>query len=327
MCCTLRILLVALQVIILQFFGVKQAFAYEIDIKTIKVPLSPTNPISNNIDIDNCDSNQPLPYNLEDKVSLSQTLSLERGWTVKPGLSVDVPGIGSIELGLELARKYGVSSKIDRETSQKLIQTVPPQTHIKYTVSVRETIAEGTVTITDGFLFWKKKETSGYSFVTKRDIGITPETISCFYGIWDYVAWDESPNRQGVGNVLYAVQPVHIQRESELKVDEDGTVIWQYWLEPRGGGGRTRLTCRGKLDDPLRLITLSNTNMFFPEHAWDISGREREEFTYALCGEGINYARGKSIRSYFRIRLNIENQATILQMDNSEGTLRWRKRK
>jgi hypothetical protein len=198
---------------------------------------------------------------------------------------------------------------------------------MQYEVSVTETIQKGRVTVTDGFLFWRKTETSDYSFVTNRDINIKTKTLSCFYGIWDYVAWDALPDRKGVGNVLYAVQPGHIQRESELKVDEDGTVIWQYWLKPLGGSRRIRLTCRGRLNEPSRLITLSNTNMFFPEPALlEISGRELEEFRYALCGEGLNYAKGQSIRSDFRIRLNIENQAIILQMENSEGTLRWRKR-
>ena len=322
---TRTVALVAFQIVILQFFWVKQALAYEINIEPIGEPGIESR--SNKIDVDNCDSNQPDTYKLEDKVSLSQTLSLESGWTVKPGLSVDVPGIGSIELGLELAKKYGVSRDIDRETRQELTKTVPAQTYMQYEVSVTETIQKGRVTVTDGFLFWTKTETSDYSFVTNRDINIKTKTLSCFYGIWDYVAWDALPDRKGVGNVLYAVQPGHIQRESELKVDEDGTVIWQYWLKPLGGSRRTRLTCRGRLDEPSKLITLSNTNMFFPEHAWEISGREREEFTYALCGEGLNYAIGQSIRSYFRIRLNIENQAIILQMDNSEGTLRWRKRK
>ena len=277
---------------------------------------------------DNCDSTQGIEYYLGDELKLSTALTLDSGWAINPGLSVQVPGIGDVNLGFELSQRYGVASGYDQTTRQNLRYTVPPQSYVKFDISIRETLANGMVLVEKGFGPFKKTMQSGYTFLTKRETNITPHYVGCLYGQWSLVAWDERRPRRGLSMVYGVPQRGHIAN-GRLTVNETGGVTWEFkMINLAAGCSAVHLQCTGVLGPESGLVTTSNITWnygVYPNQCGQVPSKNASESEYALCGRGISHITGRLENSMFRVQQVVDQQARILQMLNSEGLFRWQK--
>jgi len=277
------------------------------------------------VTVNNCDNRQQIVYDLANELTLSTALTLESGWATKPGLSVQVPGIGNANIGFELSQRYGVSSGYDETTRQNLRVIAPPMSNMKYQISIRETLARGTVLVEKGFGPFKKTRRSSYTFLTRRETRVVPQDVGCLYGKWSFVAWDERRPRRGLSMVYGVPQRRHIA-DGILTVNETGGVTWTFTLTNLAAGcSAVKLHCTGVLAPGSGSITTSHVtwDYAYPNQCGQVPAKYAEEFGYALCGRGLSHITGRTENSMFRVHQVVDQYARILQMVNSEGSFRW----
>lgn len=277
------------------------------------------------LEVDNCEGPGPQHYQLEQKVGFKQTLQVDEGWAIRPGLSVSVPKIGDVQLGAELTRRYGSTASTESQTTQQFGFDIPAGTFLEFRVPIVETTVTGTVTIVDRSLVFKTRATSRFTFVAQGGIAGRVEQVNrgCLAGHWELLSWNATQERGGLGYVHFYPAQGTIGG-GMLSAEPGGRVAW--WVSAATPNGPTiRLVCEGLLNERARQIAWAHTTFDYGGASYQLPAGWNEELSFAVCGSGLSPATGQYRRSNFAYEFQ-PGPARVLVMTNSESIFRWRRR-
>lgn len=272
--------------------------------------------------VDNCEGSAPIIYDLSRDFSMRDGLTIENGWSLGPSLNAQVPGIGTVGLSSELSSIQKRSKDIEQTASSRLRVQIGAGTNQIYRVSIEDTFQRGSLNVESGFGPFKKTASSAVDFLVNRKVTMAVDDEGCYFGRWELQNWHEVSNRKGLQTAIGWPQSNNI-RSGVLAVDKRGIFSWSFELHRRGGGPVSDLRCVARLDENTKRLADVDVT-WGPRHGWQLPAQTaQEETSFALCGQGIDLARGPLGLSVFSARLVTGMPRRILDMTNGEGTLRW----
>lgn len=125
--------------------------------------------------VDNCEGSGVQTQTFTDTLSLGQTLTLEQSLKVDASGSVNILGIGEVQVGAEIATKHGVQfTEIRSRERSREVQVAPGRKEL-FTVTRYEQVEKGRLAVQAGHV---RREIS-YEIVTDFWLEATPETQEC----------------------------------------------------------------------------------------------------------------------------------------------------
>jgi hypothetical protein len=281
----------------------------------------------------NCGGGGAVINELARSRTIAHTVELGGSVSVNASGEAGIPGVGSVQVGTEIAAKYGVTYGQEDTISRGLTVTTKEGTNIDHTIQQVEYWQTGEIIITDanreiGRYPYKFRDDFGIEYVgpTPLDCGFTPmptdtpeksflEKIS---GSYKLMSWNEAP------------KPITLWmdvKEGTLTIDQTGVADWELVIQERGESAtpEPRIRCRGKVSiSSQQLEAVPGPGNESVDWTSDI-GSIRESVWLSFCGWTLSIQQGELAAPF---TLHIEEFASgesILEMRNSEGTFTWSK--
>lgn len=329
------------ELVSLQLVFPSVAFAYEYNLD-LKNPSPETIPRTQEIAIDNCDNNQAEPYDIQNRLQISEKLSFTAGWNISPGLEVSIPGVPvSLNASTELSRTVGNESSIINETNQSLTGSVPAGAHKVIHVSIEEDLVKGKAVVSKQPSQWWEKlfpsdslvEESPYTAYKKRRVvNISYRNISCFAGKWvlDWSQWQVKPNSFGMS-------PIGELAGGELNIDDNGSVnahyVFSYWTSS-GDRSQYSISCgQGSLEENgLQGVIhpmIGILSALGQQELRELQARYiNDHYVHlTLCGKGKTKNTDRWEELPFQVRYQTQANNRVLIMENHETRSVWYQKK
>jgi hypothetical protein len=127
------------------------------------------------IELPNCGNPAPVTHTIEETISSGETLKLSEEITVQAGGSAQIPGIGGVNVGAEIARQVGTDySKIESRT-RSLVLTADPGTHMSFNVIRHDEIQRGRLVIRAEATEYE----TDYELIARFWLESKPEDLGC----------------------------------------------------------------------------------------------------------------------------------------------------
>lgn len=127
------------------------------------------------IHLDNCQGTTPMKQVVEESISSRETLKLAQEITVQAGGSAQIPGIGGVNVGTEIARQVGVDYSEIESRTRSLELIAGPGTNMVFNVIRKDEIHRGKLVIQAG----ENKYETDYELIVSFWLESMPENLGC----------------------------------------------------------------------------------------------------------------------------------------------------
>jgi len=284
------------------------------------------------VSVDNCGGGGPISEALGAEETISVSIEKIDGQKISIGGGVTLEGFGSLNIGGEIARQYGLTYGQHTTVSDSRSVTVDAGKNVLYTVESRAHFDTGTVVVTDGH----RTERFPYEILTKIDVVAKGTDQGCSFlgslqGTWSLTAWRERPGDPTLGMSV---------RSGTLVIDSFGKASWELTLNSGGPstGPTPGLRCLGEVDEHAKLMSGVTTRLVVAGEELTTDERDwggnllslRYDALVAWCG--WTFADRSYVHIYATLRSDYQltlltagdqDRSRLLTMKNKAGTFTW----
>jgi hypothetical protein len=286
------------------------------------------------INVDNCAGSAQISETLGAQETVTVSIEQVDGNTLSAEGSVNIATFGSVGIGAEIAKEYGLTYGQSNTVSDERVVTVPPGSKTEYTVETKRRFETGTIEVVDGShsaIFPYEIRTGSAVQATGKELGCS--FVGSLQGNWRLREWRE---RAG---------PVTMNKgvlNGSLTIDAFGHAVWDMELDD--GGPTPAITpglrCLGIVDETAK--TLSHATGRLTVGGKDLIGDQRNwtgnltslrgDVSLAFCGSTFEDLSNMSVfdttRSDYALTLTTAGDSAgtrLLTMRNAAGVFTWEK--
>jgi hypothetical protein len=283
------------------------------------------------VSVDNCGGAGPISQTLSSNETITVSIDKIDGQTLSATGTVNLGGFGTLGVGDEISKQYGLTYGQQHSVSDGQTVTVDAGKSVLYTVQTVARFETGTVIITDG----SRTERFPYEILTGIQVVATGVDQGCSFlgqmkGRWTFREWSERPGPVTLGMSVVS---------GTLVVDDFGKAYWDLVLNsgaPPSSAPTPGLRCIGEVNETAKVLSgvtaalvVNGQSVHGDERDWDHNLESlRNDALVAWCGWtfGAQMFVYDTTRSDYQLTLLTAGDAQksrLLIMKNAAGTFTW----